>query len=37
MNSIQIAYINALLADAVYVENIGRGEINGLYAVLCGT
>ncbi len=28
MNSIQIAYINALLADAVYVENIGRGEIN---------
>ncbi len=28
MNSIQTAYINALLADAAYIENIGTGEIN---------
>jgi hypothetical protein len=28
MNPIQTAYINALLADAGYVKEISRGEIN---------
>jgi trimeric autotransporter adhesin len=28
MNSIDAAYINGLLADAAYIENIGTGEIN---------
>lgn len=28
MSPIQAAYINALLADASYVEGVGRGDLN---------